>query len=118
MNLDHLLVLLNEIDIDHISQQEKHSLENYLKRLVENIFKLQYWELEQGRNYRYWQTMVSNSRHDIQKLIDRSPCLKKYLEQIYPKLYQETVNLCQMEFYIPKNVSIELEQILENNYFG
>lgn len=118
MNLDHLLILLNEIDIDNVNQEAKQSLENYLKRLVENIFKLQYWELEKGRNYKYWQTMVSNSRSNIQKLIKCSPSLRRYMEQIYPKLYQDAVNLCQYEFYIPRNMSIELEQILENNYFG
>jgi hypothetical protein len=118
MNLDYLLILLNEIDIDDADRQEKQSLESYLKRLVENIFKLQYWELEKGRNYKYWQAMVSNSRNDIQKSIQCSPRLRKYLEQIYPKLYQDAVNLCQIEFYIPKNMSIELEEILQNNYFG
>lgn len=118
MNLDHLLILLSEIDIDNIGQKEKQSLESYLKRLLENIFKLQYWELEQGRNYKYWQTMVSNSRNDLKKLIQCSPFLRKYLEQVYPKLYQDAVSLCQIEFYIPRNMSIELDQILDNNYFG
>lgn len=118
MNLDYLLTLLGEIEIDHTGQEKKQSLESHLKRLVENIFKLQYWELETGRNYKYWQTMVSNSRNDIKKLIQCSPCLRKYMEQVYPKLYQDAVSLCQIEFYIPRNMSIELEEILDSNYFG
>lgn len=121
MNLDYLLILLNEIEIDNIDntgQEKKQSLESHLKRLVENIFKLQYWELETGRNYKYWQAMVSNSRNDIQKLVQFSPTLRRYMEQIYPKLYQDAINLCQIEFYIPQNMSIGLEEILDNNYFG
>jgi Domain of unknown function DUF29 len=118
MNLDYLLILLSEIEIDHTGQEKKQSLESHLKRLVENIFKLQYWELETGRNYKYWQVMVSNSRNDIQKLVQFSPTLRRYMEQIYPKLYQEAINLSQIEFYIPQNMSIGLEEILDNNYFG
>ncbi|MEY2834029.1 MAG: hypothetical protein RLZZ574_3289, partial [Cyanobacteriota bacterium] len=30
MNLDHLLILLSEIDIDNVGQQEKQSLESSL----------------------------------------------------------------------------------------
>jgi hypothetical protein len=121
MNLEHLLIMLNEID-DAVQQEklslERHFLESYLKQLVENIFKLQYWELETGRNYQNWQTMVSNSRDEIQKLIKGNPSHRKYMEQIYPTLYQNVVNLWQYEFFIPKNISIELKQILDKSYFG
>jgi hypothetical protein len=116
MNLDYLLVLLNEID--HVCQSEKNSLESSLKQLVENIFKLQYWELEQGRNYRHWQSMIVSSRSCIQKLLQYNPSLQKHLENIYPQLYQDAVHTWQVEFYIPKNIPIELEKILDQNYFG
>ena len=116
MNLDHLLVLLDEID--SVGKEEKQMLESLLEKLIENLFKLLYWELERGRDYRYWQTVVSNSRSSIQKLIEYRPCLQKHIENIYPKLYQNAVNAWQDEFYIPSNVSIELEQILENGYYG
>jgi hypothetical protein len=68
MNLDHLLILLSEIDIDNAGQQEKQSLESYLKRLLENIFRLQYWELEQGRNYKYWHIWNKYIQNSIKML--------------------------------------------------
>ena len=109
-------MLLDEIDC--VSQAEKQSLESCLRQLVENIFKLQYWELEQGRNYKQWQSMVFDSRNCIQKSLRNNPKIKEYLETIYPILYQDAVNTSQTQFYIPNNVPIELEQILDKNYFG
>ena len=116
MNLDYLLILLNEID--NVNQQEKQSLENYLERLIENILKLQYWELEKGRDYKYWQTVVFNSRNFIRRLIKRNPSLKKHIEQVYPEIYRNAIRVWNFEFYIPKNTPIELEQILDKSYYG
>lgn len=116
MDSNYLLTLLKEID--HATQQEQRSLESYLERLVENIIKLQYWELEKGRNYKYWQTVVFNSRNSIIRLLKRSPSLKRYIEQIYPEIYQNAVKIGNFDFYIPENTAIKLEEILDRSYFG
>ena len=116
MNLDRFLMLLNEID--DVDRVEIASLESSLRQLVENIFKLQYWELERGRNYRDWQSIISSSRGCIQTLLQNNPSLIKYIERIYPKLYRDAVDALQSQFYIPENMPIELERILDKNYFG
>jgi len=116
MSLDYLLTLLGEID--NASQQEKQSLENNLRRLVEHLLKLQYWELETGRNYKYWQIVVFNSRNSIQGLIKRNPSLKRYMKKIYPEVYQNAFKVGNSEFYIPENFPIELDHILMKSYFG
>ncbi len=116
MNLDYLLMLLKEID--RSSSIDKEELKNSLRELVENILKLQYWEVEEGRNYRHWQSVVSVSRSCIQKILECHPFLKEYIEQIYPDLYRSAVDTCQIKFYIPNNIPIELTQILRQNYFG
>jgi len=116
MSLDYLLTLLNEID--NASQQEKRSLEHHLGRLIEYLLKLQYWELEAGRNYKYWQIVVFNSRNSIQGLIKRNPSLKRHMKNIYPEIYQNVFKVSNLEFFIPKNFSIELDQILTKSYFG
>ena len=116
MNLDHLLVLLGRIDDADRSQRQL--LQSSLEELVENILKLQYWEVETGRDYKQWQEIVLTSRDRLNKLIEGSSSLKRYMEQIYPKTYRDAVNSWQTEFYIPKNTPIELKQILQTNYFG
>ena len=116
MNLDNLLILLQEVDC--YSQEEKQSLEKHLRKLIENIFKLQYWELEKGRDYKRWGILISKSRDSIARLIEANPSLRRHMEKIYPELYQNAISVFQTEFYIPDNTPIKLEQILKQNYFG
>ncbi len=105
-------------EIEDMGKSEKRSLESYLERLVEHILKLKYWEAEKARNYKHWQVEVVNFRNRISRLLDRSPSLKNYMEQIYPKVFEDAVSAQQIEFSIPQNSFIELEQILKKDYFG
>ncbi len=59
-----------------------------------------------------------NFRNRIFRLLDRSPSLKNYMEQIYPKVFQDARNAQQIEFDIPQDSFIDLKQILEKDYFG
>ncbi|MGL5074859.1 MAG: DUF29 domain-containing protein, partial [Waterburya sp.] len=104
--------------IEDMGKSEKRSLESYLERLVEHILKLQYWEKERERNYKHWQVEVVNFRNRIFRLLDRSPSLKKYMDDIYPRVYQDVVSAQQIEFEIPNNNFISLEKILQKDFFG
>ena len=105
-------------EIEDMGKSEKRSLESYLERLVEHILKLKYWEAEKARNYKHWQVEVVNFRNRISRLLDRSPSLKNYMEQIYPRVFEDAVSAQQIEFTIPQDNFIELKQILEKDYFG
>ena len=105
-------------EIEDMGKSEKRSLESYLERLVEHILKLKYWEAEKARNYKHWQVEVVNFRNRIFRLLDRSPSLKNYMEQIYPRVFDDAVSAQQIEYTIPQDSFIELKQILEKDYFG
>ena len=105
-------------EIEDMGKSEKRSLESYLERLAEHILKLKYWEVEKAQNYKHWQVEVVNFRNRIFRLLDRSPSLKNYMEQIYPKVFRDACNAQQIEFDIPQDSFIDLEQILEKDYFG
>ena len=105
-------------EIEDMGKSEKRSLESYLERLVEHILKLKYWEAEKARNYKHWQVEVVNFRNRISRLLDRSPSLKNYMEQIYPRVFEDAVSAQQIEFTIPQDNFIELKQILKKDYFG
>lgn len=105
-------------EIEDMGKSEKRALESYLERLVEHILKLKYWEAEKARNYKHWQVEVVNFRNRISRLLDRSPSLKNYMEQIYPRVFEDAVSAQQIEFTIPQDNFIELKQILEKDYFG
>ena len=105
-------------EIEDMGKSEKRSLESYLERLVEHILKLKYWNVEKERNYKHWQVEVVNFRNRIFRLLDRSPSLKNYMENIYTKIFKDAVSAQQIEFIIPEDNFIELKQILKKDYFG
>ena len=105
-------------EIEDMGKSEKRSLESYLERLAEHILKLKYWEVEKAQNYKHWQVEVVNFRNRIFRLLDRSPSLKNYMEQIYPKVFRDACNAQQIEFDIPQDSFIDLKKILEKDYFG
>ncbi|GAB4241648.1 MAG: DUF29 domain-containing protein [Stanieria sp.] len=105
-------------EIEDMGKSEKRSLESYLERLIEHILKLKYWDAEKKQNCKHWQVEVVNFRNRIFRLLDRSPSLKKYMEDIYPKIFNDAVSAQQIEFTIPQDNFIELKQILEKDYFG
>jgi hypothetical protein len=105
-------------EIDDMGKSEKRSLESYLQRLIEHILKLKYWESERERNYRHWRAEVANFRNQINRLLKRNPSFKRYMEEIYPEIFAEVVQVRSLEFDIPDDVFIELEVIIKSNYFG
>lgn len=105
-------------EIDDMGKSEKRSLESYLQRLIEHILKLKYWESERERNYRHWRAEVANFRNQINRLLKRNPSFKKYMEEIYPEIFAEVVQVRKLEFDIPNNIFIELEEIIKIDYFG
>jgi hypothetical protein len=105
-------------EIEDMGKSEKRSLESYLERLVEHILKLKYWETEKERNYKHWQVEVVSFRNRIFRLIDRSPSLKNYMQEVYPRIFNDAVSAQSIEFTIPQDSFVELKQILEKDYFG
>ncbi len=105
-------------EIEDLGKSEKRSLESYLERLIEHILKLKYWQAEKERNYKHWQVEVVNFRNRLFRLLERSPSLKNYMQDIYPKIFNDAVSAQQIEFTIPQDNFIELKQILKKDYFG
>ena len=105
-------------EVEDMGKSEKRSLESYLERLIEHILKLRFWESERERNYKHWKAEVVNFRNRIQRLLKRSPSLKKYMDEIYAEVYQDAVDSRKIEFDIPEDNFIGLEQILKKDYFG
>jgi len=61
---------------------------------------------------------VANFRNQIKRLLKRNPSFKKYLEEIYSEIFVEALQVRSLEFEIPDHVFIELEAIMQPDYFG
>jgi hypothetical protein len=61
---------------------------------------------------------VSNFRKSINRILKKNPSLKNYLEQEYEDIFQDTQETMKLLFEIPEDSFIELEKIMQNDYFG
>jgi hypothetical protein len=104
-------------EIDDMGKSEKRSLESYLERLIAHVLKLQYWEAEKERNYKHWKVEIINFRRRIKRLIKQNPSFNALLAEIYPEVFQDVVDAWSIEFDIPENSFIELEQIMQEDFF-
>ncbi|BAZ44311.1 hypothetical protein NIES4102_13190 [Chondrocystis sp. NIES-4102] len=63
-----------------------------MQRLIEQIFKLKYWDSE-VESRKGWQQEVVNFRNRINRIIKKNPSLKNYLKSEYFDLYQDAIAL-------------------------
>lgn len=105
-------------EIDDMGNSQKRSLESYIELLVAHILKLKYWESEKNRNYKHWKVEVSNFRNRINRLLKQNPSYKKYMAEVYPDIFQDAVKSWRIEFDIPDNSFIELDRVMQEDYFG
>ena len=61
MDWDHLIE-----EIEDMGASQKRALRSYTQRLIEHIFKIQYWQSERERNLNGWKSEIINFRTEIQ----------------------------------------------------
>ena len=105
-------------EIEDMGKSEKRSLECYLERLVEHILKLKYWDAERERCRNGWMREVTNFRNRIKRILKKNPSLNGYLKAEYSDIYQDAIATMSFDFNIPEDSFVEVEQIMENDYFG
>ena len=103
---------------DDIGASQKRALDSYTQRLIEHILKLNYWKQEVSRCSRGWILEVANFRTRINRFLKKNPSLKNYLKSEYSDIYQNAVKLMRLQFEIPEDNFIELEQIMDEDYYG
>lgn len=109
-------ILLDEID--DMGASQKRALDSYMQRLIEHILKLKYWNSEVPRCRNGWMAEVSNFRSRINRILKKNPSLKNYLASEYRDIYQDATKAMKLLFKIPENDFIDLEIIMQDDYFG
>ncbi len=105
-------------EINDMGASEKRALRSYVKRLIEHILKLKYWESEREYNQRGWRKQVVNFREEIKSILEESPSLNNYLQQNYSDWYKKSVKAMRQQFAIPSGNLFDLEIIMTDDYFG
>ena len=105
-------------EIDDMGASQKRALDSYMQRLIEHILKLKFWHSEVDNCRNGWMKEVTNFRNRINRILKKNPSLKNYLAEEYRDIYKDAVDTMQFDFNIPKDNFVELEQIMQSNYFG
>ena len=105
-------------EIDDMGASQKRALDSYIERLIEHILKLKYWQSEVARCRNGWMAEVSNFRSRINRILKKNPSLQNYLASEYSDIYQDATKTMKLLFEMPENNFINLETIMQDNYFG
>ncbi len=105
-------------EIDDMGKSEKRALDSYMQRLIEHVLKLKYWHAEIERCGNGWMREVTNFRNRIKRILKKNPSLNNYLKTEYSDIYQDAIATMSFDFDIPEDNFVEVEQIMESNYFG
>jgi hypothetical protein len=104
--------------IEDMGASEKRALRSYVKRLIEHILKLQYWDSKRKYNQSHWEKEVVNFREEIGDILKESPSLENYLTDNYQDWYKKSLKAMKKEFLIPDESFVSLSDILREDYFG
>ena len=105
-------------EIDDMGASQKRALDSYIERLIEHILKLKYWQSEVARCRNGWMAEVSNFRSRINRILKKNPSLKNYLTSEYSDIYQDATKAMKLLFEMPENNFVNLETIMQDDYFG
>lgn len=105
-------------EIDDMGKSEKRSLDSYMQRLIEHILKLKYWDAERERCAKGWMQEVTNFRNRIKRILKKNLSLRNYLQAEYVDIYQDAIATMSFDFDIPENSFVEIEAIMNKDYFG
>ncbi len=105
-------------EIDDMGASQKRALDSYMQRLIEYILKLRYWQSEVVRCRNGSMAEVSNFRSRINRILKKNPSLKNYLASEYSDIYQDAAKAMRLLFEIPIDDFLDLEQIMQDDYFG
>ncbi|PSO49224.1 MAG: DUF29 domain-containing protein [Cyanobacteria bacterium SW_9_44_58] len=104
-----------------LSKREKRKLQSLLKRLLEHLLKLKYWDNEIQTNQRHWRGEIANFRQQIKYQLEDSPSLKSYLMEIFLQSYQDARIIASEKSGLPLSTfPVEpiapLDQVLDENW--
>ena len=104
-------------EVEDMGKSQKRAIESLLMRLTEHLLKLKYWEGERERNGKHWRSEVVNFRLLLHKRLKESPSLKVKIAEIYAEIFPGCKRSVEQLFELPKQASLDLEQVLDENWF-
>jgi hypothetical protein len=102
-------------EIDSLGRKERQELRNRLGILLGHLLK---WQFQPQHRSSSWLSTIREQRIQIQLLLEDSPSLKPYLQEVFPKAYELGLALALRETKLgeqifPEECPYSLEEALE-----
>ena len=106
-------------EIESLGRQERRELRNRFGILLGHLLKWQYQPDHRGNS---WLASIREQRRRIETLLQESPSLQPYLEEVLRTGYEDGLDLAVRETNLPYATFPEicpymLEQALDNEFF-
>ena len=83
-------------EIESLGRSERRELKNRLTVLLAHILKRMY--VNTPENFNGWELTIVEQRKQIKGLLQDSPSLKPYLEDIFTDIYADALDLVRVEY--------------------
>jgi hypothetical protein len=105
-------------EMESLGRHDRRALSSQLIRVMMHLLK---WQYQSERRTGSWRSTITEGRIQIHDLIEESPSLKRYLDQVFTACYSKSrrlaadeTGLSQVAF--PSQCPYEIEQILDLDF--
>ena len=108
-------------EIETMGRSEKRELESRLTVIAEHLLKLTYWWQERDYNQRGWQATILEQRKQLKRLLNRSPSLKPYFQEVAQEIYDDACQITSVKTGLnanlfPPSPIANIEQVLNEDW--
>lgn len=107
-------------EIEGLAKRDRRELKNRLTVLLAHLLKRIY--VKSPDNFHDWELTIREQRRQIQDLLQDSPSLKPYLEQVFNTAYQNALDDIRFEYQQTNfpdtwEFDLNLNSLLSENYW-
>ena len=106
-------------ELEDMGRSERHALSSHLKILMLHLLKWRYQPIFRGVG---WQLSITNTRDEIQELLEDSPSLRGQLSALVARRYPAARQRAVLETGLPVETfppasPFSVEQLLDDDYW-
>lgn len=99
-------------EVESLGKSDKRKLKSLLLRLFEHLLKRKHTGMQEC--YRGWDIEIRNFTAQIKELLEESPSLKSYLQEIAPKRYNKAIESVSQDYDIYDfSPGLDVEKIVD-----
>ena len=105
-------------EVNSLGKSDRRAMRSYLVNLLSHLLK---WHYQPQRRSRSWINTIRNARNNMTELIEDSPSLRRYREEVFDQVYQKAREEASFETLLslevfPLSCPFSEEEIYEKEY--